>query len=486
MESANLQELLYKVSIRAIHGGTDIVPTAIISDSRQAGPGTLFVAVSGTRNDGHQYITKVAEAGSSVIVCERMPEEVKAGVTYVEVADSAAALGQLASNFYGTPSEKMQVVGVTGTNGKTTVATLLYQLFRTLGYSTGLLSTIDNRIDEDIIPSTHTTPDPISLNALMRRMTDHGCTHCFMEVSSHALVQQRTAGIKFAGAVFTNISHDHLDYHLTFKAYIEAKKLLFDRLSSDAFALVNIDDKRGKIMLQNSRAVKRTYSLQAPADFKARVLSNSFRGLQMETDGMEAWFRLTGTFNAYNLLAIYGTAVLLGEERERCMTALTSLTPAPGRMDILQSRDNITVIIDYAHTPDALENVLATITDLRTRNEQLITVAGCGGNRDKAKRPLMAACAAKFSDVFVITSDNPRDEEPEEIIAEMQRGVSPANYRKTRVISDRREAIAFAVQQARPGDIVLIAGKGHENYQEIKGVKYPFDDKEVAAEYLEM
>ena len=488
MEQATLQQLLYKVPLRSITGQSpermQQVPAAITFNSGLVVPGSVFVAVAGTQTDGHAFINAAVAAGATAVVCQVLPFQLAEGVTYIETADSHAALGRMASNFYGNPSEKLQLTGVTGTNGKTTVATLLYRLFRAMGYSTGLLSTIENRIDDEVIPSTHTTPDPVQLNALLRKMLNHGCTHAFMEVSSHALVQQRTAGLRFAGALFTNITHDHLDYNGTFDNYIKAKKLLFDNLPAEAFALVNADDKRGRIMLQNCKAASYTFSLQSPADYRARLLSDSFRGLQLELNGTEAWFRLTGKFNAYNLLTVYGTALLLHQDKEQVLTALSGLAPAPGRFEVLTSPGGITVIVDYAHTPDALDNVLGTITELRTRNETLFTVIGCGGNRDTAKRPLMAECACKYSDRVWLTSDNPRNEDPDEIINQMRKGVSPSNYRKVKVQPDRRSAIGLAIQEARPGDIVLIAGKGHENYQEVQGVKHPFSDMAVAAEFL--
>ena len=397
--------------------------------------------------------------------------------------DSAKALGIIAANFYSNPSDKIKVVAVTGTNGKTSTVTLLHQLFVRMGYSTGLLSTVENKINEEVIPSTHTTPDAISVQALLRNMVDAGCTHCFMEASSHAIVQERIAGLKLAGAVFTNITHDHLDYHGTFDAYIKAKKKLFDELPKDAFALVNGDDKRGGVMVQNCRGTLQTFGLKSAADFKAKILSNTIEGLELEVNGKLIWFRMIGSFNAYNLLGVLGTAVLLGEDEDEVLRELSAIKGAKGRFDRI-SIGGITAIVDYAHTPDALDNVLKTINAFRTGNEQLITVVGCGGNRDKTKRPIMAKIAVSESTKAIFTSDNPRFEEPAEILKEMQVGVGPTDFRKTLTIEDRREAIKTALLLCQKGDIVLIAGKGHEDYQEIKGVKHPFDDAEVVTELL--
>ncbi|MEL6536024.1 MAG: UDP-N-acetylmuramoyl-L-alanyl-D-glutamate--2,6-diaminopimelate ligase, partial [Bacteroidota bacterium] len=468
---ALLKDIAYKVSLTSVKGDTGVEVTAIHFDSRRVVPGCLFVAVRGTQVDGHAYIPKALEAGASAIVCEEMPEDTPAGITFLQVADSAQALGILASNFYGNPSAKLKLVGVTGTNGKTTTVTLLWDLFRRLGYRVGLLSTVVNRIDDQEVSATHTTPDAISLNALLAQMVEAGCTHAFMEVSSHALVQHRTSGLQFTGGVFTNISHDHLDYHGTFDEYIKAKKLLFDQLPKRAFALVNVDDKRGRIMLQNSKAEHNTFALKGMADFKAKLLSNSFQGLQMEVGGRDVWFQLVGGFNAYNLLGIYAASVLLGEEEEEVLTQMSTLGTAPGRFETVRNPVGITALVDYAHTPDALENVLKTIEDVRTGNEQVITVVGCGGNRDRAKRPKMAAIACELSNRVILTSDNPRDEEPMAIIEEMQAGVPVSHVRKTLTQVDRREAIKTAVSFAQPGDIILVTGKGHETYQEIKGVR---------------
>ncbi len=458
----------------------------ICFDSRKAKPGFLFVAVKGTLSDGHDYISKAIELGATAVVCEKLPEMITETVTYVTVKDSAQALGIIASNFYENPSAKVKLTGVTGTNGKTTTATLLYQLFTKLGYAVGLISTVENRIIDKVIHATHTTPDPIQLNELLKNMVEQGCSHVFMEVSSHAVDQERIAGLKFAGAIFTNITHDHLDYHKTFENYIKAKKKFFDDLPSDAFALVNADDKRGMVMLQNTKATKYTFGLKKMVDFKGKIITNSIEGLELEVGGKNVWFKMIGDFNAYNLLGVYGAAVLLGEDADEVLTQLSSLHGAPGRFELVLPGSKITAIVDYAHTPDALKNVLETIAQFRTGNEQVITVVGCGGNRDRTKRPLMASIACKLSDKVVLTSDNPRDEDPMEIIREMQTGVTPTEARKTLVIADREEAIKTACMIAKENDIVLVAGKGHEDYQEIKGVKHPFDDREVVERMLKL
>lgn len=480
------KDILYKVSLFSVSGSTDIEIGDIQFDSRLVGKGSLFVATVGTHADGHKYIDTAIEKGAVAIVCQTMPSELKKGVTYVQVINSSNALGIIAANYYNNPSQKLKLVGVTGTNGKTTTVTLLHQLFRRLGYNTGMLSTVENKINDDVIPSTHTTPDALALNYLLSKMIEAGCSHCFMEVSSHAVVQQRIAGLNFAGGLFTNITHDHLDYHVTFDEYIKAKKLFFDNLGSTAFALVNADDKRGNVMLQNTKAERYTFGLRTMTDYKGKVLANSFNGLQMEIDNRDVWFRLVGSFNAYNLLGVYATAHLLGEEKEAVLMELSNLEAARGRFDRVVSTNGVTAIIDYAHTPDALQNVLETIVDLRQNNEQIITIIGCGGNRDSAKRPVMADIACKFSDKIILTSDNPRDEDPQEIIRQMEAGVTITNQKKTLSILDRKEAIKTACLIAKPGDIILVAGKGHENYQEIKGVKHHFDDKEVIQELFEL
>jgi UDP-N-acetylmuramoyl-L-alanyl-D-glutamate--2,6-diaminopimelate ligase len=460
--------------------------SGICFDSRKVKEGFLFVAVKGTTSDGHDFIRKAIDIGATVIVCETLPESINEKITYVAVKNSAQALGIIASNFYGNPSEKVKLVGVTGTNGKTTTVTLLYQLLSSMGHRVGLISTVENRIIDQVVPSTHTTPDPIQLNELLRKMVESGCTHTFMEVSSHAVDQERIAGLKFTGALFTNITHDHLDYHKTFENYIKAKKKYFDELSSDAFALVNADDKRGMVMIQNTRAKKYSFGLKKMVDFKGKIITNSIEGLELEVAGKNVWFKMIGDFNAYNILGVYGAAVLLGEDADDVLTHLSSLRGAPGRFELISPGGKVTAIVDYAHTPDALKNVLETIAQFRTGNEQVITVVGCGGNRDKTKRPLMASIACRLSDKVVLTSDNPRDEEPIEIIKEMQAGILPTEARKTLVLADREEAIKTACMMAKEKDIVLVAGKGHETYQEIKGVKYPFDDREVVERMLKL
>jgi len=483
---AKLRDILYKVSLTSTYGNMDADVNGICFDSRHAKPDFLFVAVKGTLSDGHEFISKAVTGGVTVVVCEKLPETINEVITYVTVKNSAQALGIIASNFFGNPSEKLKLVGVTGTNGKTTVATLLYKLFNALGHRAGLLSTVENRIIDAVIPSTHTTPDPIQLNELLKRMVQAGCTYAFIEVSSHAVDQDRVAGLKFAGGVFTNITHDHLDYHKTFENYIKAKKKFFDELPSDAFALVNADDKRGMVMLQNTKARKQSFGLKKMVDFKGKIITNSIEGLELEIGGKNVWFKLIGDFNAYNLLAVYGAAVLLGEDSDNVLTTLSALRGAVGRFELVMPGSKVTAIVDYAHTPDALKNVLETITQFRTGREQVITVVGCGGNRDKTKRPLMASIACKLSDKVVLTSDNPRDEDPMEIIKEMQSGILPTEARKTLVMTDREEAIKTACMMAKEKDIVLVAGKGHETYQEIKGVKYPFDDKEVLGRMIKM
>jgi UDP-N-acetylmuramoyl-L-alanyl-D-glutamate--2,6-diaminopimelate ligase len=483
---AELKDILYKVSLTSTYGDMNVTVDSICFDSRQARPNTLFVAVKGTQSDGHNYIAKAIESGVRVIVCEKLPESITENVTFVTVKNSAQALGVIASNFCGNPSQQLKLTGVTGTNGKTTTATLLYQLFSSLGYRTGLLSTVENRIGDEVVPATHTTPDPIQLNVLLRRMVDEGCTYVFMEVSSHAVDQERIAGLKFAGAIFTNITHDHLDYHKTFENYIKAKKKFFDELAGDAFALVNADDKRGMVMLQNTKAAKHTFGMKKLTDFKGKIITNSIEGLELEVDSKSVWFKMIGDFNAYNLLGVYGTAVLLGQEPDEVLTRLSMLKGAPGRFEQVNPGSKIIAIVDYAHTPDALQNVLETIAQFRTGTEQVITVVGCGGNRDKTKRPLMASIACRLSDKVILTSDNPRDEDPIAIIQEMQTGILPTEARKTLMIADREEAIKTACMMAKERDIVLVAGKGHENYQEVRGVKHPFDDREVVERMLKM
>lgn len=478
-----LSDILYKVNLLELSGGTDMGIEHICFDSRKVKPGSLFIAVRGTKTDGHEFINQAIEQGASAIICESLSELKKNDITYIRVGDSSLALAIIAENFYDNPSEKLKVISVTGTNGKTTVTTLLYNLFTGLGYKCGLLSTIENRIAGEVLPATHTTPDALQVSELLQKMWKSGCTHCFMEASSHAIHQHRVAGIRFSGAVFTNISHDHLDYHRTFRNYIKAKKQLFDQLPADAFALVNTDDKRGMVMLQNSKAAKKTYAIKGMADFHARIVEISLYGMLLMIDGEEIYTMLVGNFNAYNLLAVYATAMLLGEEKIAVLTTLSKLKPAEGRFDYLRStKEKVLGIIDYAHTPDALEKVLRTIRKIRTGLEQVITVVGCGGDRDMAKRPVMARVASDMSDRVIFTSDNPRSEDPNFIIEQMKIGVLPTKAGNVLAIPDRKEAIRTAVSLAKSGDIILLAGKGHEKYQEVKGIKHPFDDKEVLAE----
>jgi len=473
-----LKDILYKVSLQATSGDMSIPISGVQFDSRKVERGNLFVAVKGTQVDGHSFIQAAVEKGAVAIVYQ---DELKPidGITLVKTESSSRALAIIASNFYDNPSAKLKLIGVTGTNGKTTIVTLLYNLFRKLGYNTGLLSTILNKINDLVVSATHTTGDAIQINRLLKKMVDAGCTHCFMESSSHAIDQNRIAGLQYDVAVFTNITHDHLDYHKTFDAYIKAKKKLFDELSSDAFALVNTDDKRGSVMLQNTQAQKRKFGLKSMGDFKAKILSNSLQGLELDIDNRKAWFNLIGDFNAYNLLTAYAVAVLLEEDPEEVLVTLSSLEAVPGRFEKVPLKSLIIAIIDYAHTPDALDNVLTAINNVRTKNEQVITVVGCGGNRDKDKRPLMGEIASRLSDRVIFTSDNPRDEDPVTIISEMEVGVPPQNFRKTLTVVDRKEAIKTALSLAKEYDIILVAGKGHEDYQEVKGVRNRFSDREV-------
>ena len=481
-----LKDILYGVSLRKVVGTTDAEVSALCFDSRKAVPGVMFFAIRGTESDGHTFIGKAIELGAIAIICEELPEDLNEGVNYFMVESAAKALGVAAANFYDRPSEKLKLVGVTGTNGKTTIATLLFQLFRDLGYKVGLLSTVQNQINEVIIASTHTTPDPLVLNSLLAEMVDSGCDYCFMEVSSHAVAQARTEGLDFAGGIFTNLTHDHLDFHKTFDSYLKAKKGFFDGLSNKAFALTNIDDKNGMVMLQNTRAHKKSYGLKNIADFKAKIIENHFSGLLLNVEGEEVWFKMVGSFNAYNLLAVYATALLLDQDRTKVLTSLSRLSGAEGRFDYIISPSGIIGIVDYAHTPDAIQNVLSTIQDIRKGTEQVITVLGCGGDRDKTKRPVMAQVACDWSDKVILTSDNPRTEVPEQIIRDMEVGVMPQNKKKALSITDRKEAIRTACHLAKPGDIILVAGKGHEKYQDIGGVKLPFDDKEILIEFLNL
>lgn len=481
-----LQDILYKVRLQQVVGSTAITVSSIAIDSRKVERGSVFVAINGVQSNGHLFIDKAIEAGAVAIVCETIPSLIHENITYIEVKDTSEAVAMMAHQFYGEPSKKVKLVGVTGTNGKTTIATLLFKLFTKLGYDCGLISTVQNQIGETIIPATHTTPDAVSLNMLLAQMVNDGCTHIFMECSSHAIHQKRIAGLQFTGALFSNITHDHLDYHKTFDEYIKVKKKFFDDLPSSAFAITNADDKRGMVMLQNTNAKKYSYSLKTMADFKGKILDNALTGLQMIVNEIEVHFRLIGEFNAYNLLAVYGAAICLGEDKQEVLTVLSMLTGAEGRFDYVISNRQIIGIIDYAHTPDALENVLSTIKKLRKGYEQIITVVGCGGDRDKTKRPIMAQTACNLSDKVILTSDNPRSEEIADILKDMETGLDSAAKRKYISISDRKEAIKTAVSLAKEEDIILVAGKGHEKYQDIKGVKYPFDDKAVLLETFEL
>jgi UDP-N-acetylmuramoyl-L-alanyl-D-glutamate--2,6-diaminopimelate ligase len=473
-----LKDILYKAGIDDVIGSTNLAIEKITFDSREVEKFTLFIAVKGVHTDGHNYINQAIKQGAEAIVCEELPQELNKKITYIKVKDSKRALGIISANFYDNPSEKLTMVGVTGTNGKTTVATLLFNLFSRFGNKCGLLSTVENRIANEIIPSTHTTPDAIQLNKLLSQMVSAGVSHCFMEVSSHAIDQQRIAGLDFNLAIFTNITHDHLDYHKTFNEYIKAKKKFFDNLNENAKALINIDDKHGEVMVQNTKAKVYSYAMKTLADFHVKILENHFDGMLLSIDGQEVWTKLIGEFNAYNILAVYASAVLLGKEKMDVLTNVSLLEPVEGRFQYFKTENNIAAIVDYAHTPDALQNVLETIKKIRTGNEKVITVVGCGGDRDKEKRPAMAKIASEYSDKVILTSDNPRSENPETIIDEMRTGVEPHNYKKVLSIVNRREAIKTASALAAEGDIILVAGKGHEKYQEIKGEKFPFDDYE--------
>ena len=479
-----LKDILYKVGIEAVHGATDIAISKIEFDSRRVELNDVFVAIKGTLSDGHQFIDKALQQGAIAVVCEEFPSVIVNGVTYIKVKDSNEALAFLAANFYDNPSEKLRLVGVTGTNGKTTIASLLYQLFKNAGCKVGLLSTVKIMVDQQEFKATHTTPDSLTINRYLDLMVQVGCEFCFMEVSSHGVHQKRTEALHFEGGVFTNLSHDHLDYHNTFAEYRDVKKSFFDSLSKSAFALTNADDKNGVVMLQNTKAKKLTYALKSYADYKAQILENQLSGLLLKINDNEVWVKLIGSFNAYNLLAIYGVAIELGIEKMEALRLLSELESVSGRFQFIVSDLKITAIVDYAHTPDALENVLNTIEDIRTKNEQLITVVGCGGDRDKTKRPIMANIASAMSDKAIFTSDNPRTENPETIIEEMEKGVEPQNFKKTVSILDRKQAIKTACQLANPNDIILIAGKGHETYQEINGVRHDFDDLKIVTELL--
>lgn len=482
-----LNDLLYKVSIQSVCGKTSVEVSNLQIDSRKVVKGTCFFAIRGAINDGHQFITDAVKSGAIAIICEEMPAERVEGVTYVEVMNASSACGRMAHSFYGDSTEKFKLIGVTGTNGKTTIATLLYKLFSSLGYTCGLVSTVENITGATVTPSTYTTPDAISLNKLLHDMANANCSFVFMEVSSHAIHQYRIEGLIFSGAIFTNITHDHLDYHKTFNEYIRVKKSWFDNLPETAFALSNADDRRGEVMLQNTPAKRSYYALKSPADFKGKILDNSLTGLHMMINEAEVYFKIAGEFNAYNLLAVYGAAVLLKENKEQVLINLSNLTGAEGRFEVVSGVGGEVIgIVDYAHTPDALLNVLTTITHLRKENEKIITVVGCGGNRDKAKRPVMAQVACEYSDKVIFTADNPRNEDPIEILKEMEAGVNPASRKKFITIPDRREAIKAAVSLCDGKGIILIAGKGHEKYQDINGVKHHFHDREVLEEMFSL
>ncbi|MVO08671.1 UDP-N-acetylmuramoyl-L-alanyl-D-glutamate--2,6-diaminopimelate ligase [Flavobacterium sp. TP390] len=480
-----LKDILYKVGIEAVKGATDVVIQKIEFDSRKIELNDVFVAIRGAVSDGHDFIEKALNLGASVVICEEFPKVIVNGVTYIKVANSNEALAFMASNYYENPSSKIKLVGVTGTNGKTTIASLLYQLFKKAGYKVGLLSTVKILVDETEYKATHTTPDSLTINYYLNEMVAMGCEFCFMEVSSHGIHQKRTEGLQFQGGIFTNLSHDHLDYHKTFAEYRDVKKKFFDDLPKTAFAISNIDDKNGAIMFQNTKAKKITYALKSYADYKAQILENQFTGLLMKINNNEVWTKLIGSFNAYNLLAIYAAAVELGIEEQETLRLLSDLESVSGRFQYIVSSSKITAIVDYAHTPDALENVLKTIEDIRTKNEQLITVVGCGGDRDKTKRPIMAQIASELSTKAIFTSDNPRTEDPAIILEEMEKGVEPQNYKKTLSILDRKQAIKTACQLAEANDIILIAGKGHETYQEINGVRHDFDDLKIVTTMLQ-
>jgi len=481
---SQLKDILYKVAIESVHGSTDLTIEKIEFDSRKVSNNDVFVAIKGTLSDGHQFIDKAISLGASVIVCEVLPTTLSENCTYVKVQNSNQALAFLSANYYDNPSEKLKLVGITGTNGKTTIASLLYQMFKKAGYKVGLLSTVKIMVDEVEYKATHTTPDSLTINKYLDEMVAVGCEFCFMEVSSHGIHQKRTESLHFEGGVFTNLSHDHLDYHETFAEYRDVKKSFFDGLPKSAFAITNVDDKNGEVMFQNTTARKKTYALKTYADFKAQILENQLTGLVLKINNEEVWTKLIGSFNAYNILAIYGVALELGIESTEALRLLSELESVSGRFQFVVSATKITAIVDYAHTPDALENVLKTIENIRTKNEQLFTIVGCGGDRDKTKRPIMANIAASFSDKAIFTSDNPRTENPQTILDEMEAGVEAQNYKKTVAILDRKQAIKTACQMANSGDIILIAGKGHETYQEINGVRQDFDDMKIVQEIL--
>jgi UDP-N-acetylmuramoyl-L-alanyl-D-glutamate--2,6-diaminopimelate ligase len=474
-----LSQLIAAVTPVNVRGNVNCEIASLGFDSRRVAPGQLFFALKGEAADGHDFIPDVVAKGAVAVVCEHLPTSCEEKVCYIEVPDSHYAMGHMAAAFYGHPSTQLKLVGITGTNGKTTTVTLLYRLFRALGYKVGLLSTVANYIDDKMVKAERTTPDALQIQQLMAEMVKAGCTCCFMEVSSHAVVQHRIAGLEFDGALFSNITHDHLDYHKTFEDYIKAKKLFFDTLPASAFALINLDDRNGRTMVQNTKAKVKTYSLHTLADFHCRIIENSFEGMHLNIDGVEVWTRFTGRFNAYNILLVYATAQLLGADKNETLRLLSGMEPVTGRFEVVRGQHNITAVIDYAHTPDALQNVIDTINDIRHDEQQLITVVGCGGNRDKTKRPVMARIAVGGSNKVVFTSDNPRNENPEAILDDMYAGLTAGDLARAIRITDRREAINAAIHLSRPGDIILIAGKGHETYQEAKGIQTHFDDKEV-------
>ncbi|MGB7841938.1 MAG: UDP-N-acetylmuramoyl-L-alanyl-D-glutamate--2,6-diaminopimelate ligase [Salinimicrobium sp.] len=479
-----LKDILYRVSLEAVVGKTDVAIKDIHFDSRKVALNDVFVAISGTLSDGHNFIKMAVDKGALAVICEKMPEHKVNGVTYVQVKNSKEALAFMAANYYENPSENLKLIGVTGTNGKTTIASLLYQLFTKAGFKCGLLSTVQVLVGEEKFPATHTTPDSLTINKYLKMMNDAGVEFCFMEVSSHGIAQHRTTALKFEGGIFTNLSHEHLDYHNTFAQYRDVKKAFFDQLPAAAFAIVNADDKNGKVMLQNTRAKKYTYALKSVADYKAQILENDFGGLLLKVNGHDLWTKLIGNFNAYNILAIYAASELLGLKTIESLKYISELEAVSGRFQYIISEEKITAIVDYAHTPDALQNVLETINSIRTKNEELITVVGCGGDRDRSKRPKMGHIASALSTKVVFTSDNPRTEDPDKIIEEVEAGVEPQNYKKIMSITNRKEAIKTACQLAGKNDIILIAGKGHETYQEINGVRKDFDDLKIVTQYL--
>lgn len=481
----NLEQILSGVEIVEVLGSKTLEVPSVGFDSRNIVPGQLFIATSGTQVDGHKYIPDAITKGAKIVVCEKLPEVKSEGVTFVVVPDSLVACGRIAANFYDNPSKKLKLVGITGTNGKTTTVTLLYRMFRELGYKVGLLSTVVNYIDDVKVDATHTTPDAVELNNLLNQMVDAGCQYCFMEVSSHAISQHRIEGLHFKGGMFSNITHDHLDYHITFDAYIKAKKAFFDNLPTTSFALTNIDDKNGRVMVQNCKATINTYGLKNPADYKTRIIESHFDGMLLNINGDDVWTRFLGDFNGYNLTAVYATAILLGADKDEVLRILSLLDSVSGRFEYIKSKSGITAIVDYAHTPDALVNVISTINKIRKEGQRLFVVVGAGGNRDKTKRPVMASVAVNNADFVVLTSDNPRNEDPNDILNDMRQGVLPEQMGKVLTIVDRKEGIKTACLLAKPNDIVLVAGKGHEDYQEVNGVKHHFDDKEVLRDIFE-